>query len=40
MSQLTDFGDGLVLVGDELEWLAEDTEEVLAVENGDENYER
>lgn len=36
---LTGSGYGLAQVGDELERLAEDADEVLAVENGDEKYE-
>lgn len=39
LSQLTSSGDGLAQIGDELERLAEDADEILAVENGDEKYE-
>jgi len=39
LSQLTCCGNGLALVSVELELLAEDPHEVLAIENCDENYE-
>ena len=39
LSQLTCSRNGLVLVCVELELLAEEAHEVLAIENGDENYE-
>lgn len=39
LSQLTCSGNGLALVSVDLELLAEDAHEVLAIENCDEKYE-